>query len=368
MSADERGMALLCLDFAASRGAPAQDAEYLKKLELVVKELDEEVPDAGFDAKKLGSLVAQLMQFQEDTLGKEVYPRWIKDSELYNEWMHPQDYEAEPPLAQQAQQQLAAQQAAAAAQQQALAAAEAAAAAPLPAALVAPLPGQHVPRPGGAGGAPGGPPQHAPLAGGAQPPPSQQHPQQTPTLASGAAGGAAPMEVEHRRPPPPGAGLLGAPASMMAVAGGGAAAQQPAATPRPIAPGAAPAYTDPAGGSFPAGASAFTAGAPAAAPATVHLGPPVIAPLPGSQKSSGAARAAARAAAAAAANRDAGAPAAKKARTEVFTRPDVIEGFGQRVAVNAVRQRVLDGRKPAVDPAGQVENVSQVRVCVLRGG
>lgn len=27
----------------------------------------------------------------------QVYPRWVKDSEVYNEWMNPADYEADPP-------------------------------------------------------------------------------------------------------------------------------------------------------------------------------------------------------------------------------------------------------------------------------
>ncbi|GIL62401.1 hypothetical protein Vafri_16623, partial [Volvox africanus] len=48
-----------------------EDAEYLRRLEPVVVQLDEDLPDAGFDAKKLATLVCQLMQFQEDTLGKE---------------------------------------------------------------------------------------------------------------------------------------------------------------------------------------------------------------------------------------------------------------------------------------------------------
>jgi hypothetical protein len=84
---------------------PPQDPEYLKKLEPVAKQLEQELdvrqgpeqcqkdgrrcqrvsafssrlappcPQIDYDAKKLGTLVASIMQFQEDVLGKDVSAR-----------------------------------------------------------------------------------------------------------------------------------------------------------------------------------------------------------------------------------------------------------------------------------------------------
>ena len=49
-----------------------QDEQYLLKLDPIVAQLAQEVPDAKYDRKSLASLIMQLRQFMEDVMGKNV--------------------------------------------------------------------------------------------------------------------------------------------------------------------------------------------------------------------------------------------------------------------------------------------------------
>ncbi|KAG2493874.1 hypothetical protein HYH03_007812 [Edaphochlamys debaryana] len=319
-----------------------------------------------------------------------VYPRWIKDSEVYNEWMNPADYEAleaPPPGAKPA--------AAAAAPAPAPAAAQPAAPpvpVQVPPELQAPLPGGAVPLPAGQGpapaaAAPGGDAAAAPPA--ARPPPvmAPLPGQAPPPAAAGTSGGGAapgpagPAAAPAPQPPPPAVQppqrpqqlqlphQLQLPSQQLQLPN-----QPPAQPPQQLQlPGQAAAGAGAAGAQAPAGPSATGAlggslpsswlpqpGTTATAPAPSG-GPPATAPLPESIRNKRTAvKAAAAAAAAAAAKRNAENQPSKKAKTEVAVgKPDVIDGFAVRVAVNAVKQKVLDANKVAVEPSAFVENVSQ---------
>lgn len=45
---------------------------YLQKLDPVIQRLQEDIPQAKYERRNLGHLVAQLLQFQEDALGVNV--------------------------------------------------------------------------------------------------------------------------------------------------------------------------------------------------------------------------------------------------------------------------------------------------------
>ena len=50
----------------------AQSELYLQQLDGVVSQLRADMPDSKVDRKGLATLIAQLLQFMEDALGKEV--------------------------------------------------------------------------------------------------------------------------------------------------------------------------------------------------------------------------------------------------------------------------------------------------------
>ena len=52
--------------------AAAQSELYLQQLDGVVSQLRADMPDSKVDRKGLAMLIAQLLQFMEDALGKEV--------------------------------------------------------------------------------------------------------------------------------------------------------------------------------------------------------------------------------------------------------------------------------------------------------
>ena len=51
-----------------------QSELFLQKLDSVVSQLQADMPDSKFDRKSLAILLAQLLQFMEDALGKEACP------------------------------------------------------------------------------------------------------------------------------------------------------------------------------------------------------------------------------------------------------------------------------------------------------
>lgn len=59
-----------------------QSEEYLTRLEPVVRQLKQDIPDAEYTRESLALLILQLLQFQEEALGREVCVMMVKSKSM----------------------------------------------------------------------------------------------------------------------------------------------------------------------------------------------------------------------------------------------------------------------------------------------